>query len=76
MALMQKIGFVATFEDGQKAHFDIDRFTLRGGDHLARFIAGERQREGRLPEGKIVSVQRAPNRLDDTASALGSGPPT
>jgi hypothetical protein len=32
--------------------------TLRAGDHIARVIAGEWQRGGRIPEGKIIRVRR------------------
>jgi hypothetical protein len=50
--------FVATYDDGRSESFNIDKFTLRSGDHVARLIAGEWQPGGRLPAGKIVSVKR------------------
>jgi hypothetical protein len=50
--------FVATYDDGRSEWFNIDKFTLRSGDHVARIIAGERQRGGQLPAGKIASVKR------------------
>ena len=62
MAMATKKGFdvvfVATYDDGRPDFFNIDKFTLRSGDHIARVIAGERQRGGQLPAGKIVSVKR------------------
>jgi hypothetical protein len=50
--------FVATYDDGQSEWFNIDKFTLRSGDHVARIIAAERQSGGQLPAGKINSVKR------------------
>jgi hypothetical protein len=50
--------FVATYHDGRSEWFNIDKFTLRSGDHVARIIARERQTGGQLPAGKIVSVAR------------------
>jgi hypothetical protein len=35
-----------------------DKIILTGGDYVARIIAVERQREGELPPGKIISVAR------------------
>jgi hypothetical protein len=52
------IAFVATYDDSRTEWFSIDKFTLRSGDHVAIVIAGEWQRGGRLPAGKIVSVKR------------------
>jgi hypothetical protein len=52
------VAFVATYDDGRSEFFNIDKFTLRSSDHIARVIAGERQRSGQLPAGKIVSVKR------------------
>jgi hypothetical protein len=43
---------------GRTELFNIDKFTLRSGDHIARIIAGERQSGGQLPAGKIASVKR------------------
>jgi hypothetical protein len=50
--------FVATYDDGRTELFNIDKFTLRSGDHVARIIAGECQSGGQLPSGKITSVKR------------------
>jgi hypothetical protein len=50
--------FVATYDDGRSELFNIDRFTLRSGDQVAKIIAGERQSGGQLPAGKIASVKR------------------
>ena len=52
------IEFVAVYEDGSEEHFSVDRTTLRNGDHVARIVAGERQRAGSLKSGKIVRVRR------------------
>ena len=62
---MRKIVFIAEYEDGSKERFDIDRFTLGRGDHVARVVAGELQREPiwkerRLKPGNIVRVYRDP----------------
>ena len=58
MTSEHRITFIATYEDGEELAFSIDKFTLRGGDHVARIIAAERQRTGELPPVKIVSVKR------------------
>ena len=50
--------FSVEYEDGRTARMTIDRHTLRNGDHVARIIAGERQRAGKIPEGKIKGVRR------------------
>jgi hypothetical protein len=50
--------FAVTYEDGSVVQITIDRHALRSGDHVARIIAGEWQRDGRIPEGKITSVSR------------------
>jgi hypothetical protein len=56
------VRFVAEYEDGSKETFDVYRSDLRTGDHVARVIAGERQRESigfpRLKPGNIVRVYR------------------
>ena len=54
------IRFEVTFEDGTVEHFFIDRYTLSRGDHVVGLIAGERQREGKLPSKPIKSIVRAP----------------
>ena len=54
-----RITFAATYEDGREISFSVDRFTLQSGDYVARIIAGERQKEGQLPPGKIISVRRS-----------------
>ena len=58
------IRFIAEYEDGSTEPFDVYRSDLRTGDHLARIIAGERQREPigfpSLKQGKIVRVYRDP----------------
>ena len=54
-----RVTFIATYEDGRQLSFTVDKFTLTGGDYVARIIAGERQRAGELPEGKIMSVARS-----------------
>src|SRR5215831_8814550 len=54
------VAFVAEYADGSTVIFWIDRSSLRAGDHVARIIADERQREGEMREGAIVTVKRAP----------------
>ena len=54
-----RVTFIATFEDGRQLSFTVDKFTLTGGDYVARIIAGERQKAGELPPGKIMSVARS-----------------
>jgi hypothetical protein len=55
------IRFIAIYDDGNTAPFEVDTFTLRGGDYIARVIAGEMQRGGQLRAGQIVRIERAPN---------------
>ena len=50
--------FVVEYEDGRTARIQIDRYTLSRGDYVARFVAMERQQDGDIPEGKIISVKR------------------
>ena len=54
----EPVSFIAEYEDGSTARFYIDRTTLRDGNHIARIVAGEKQRIGRLKPGNIVSVRR------------------
>ena len=54
------IAFIAEYEDGSEDYFRVDRSTLRNGDYIARAIAGEWQRGGRLNPGRIVRVYRDP----------------
>jgi hypothetical protein len=54
------IAFIAEYDDGSEDYFRVDRWTLRSGDYIARIVAGEWQRGGRLKPGKIVRVYRDP----------------
>ena len=54
------VRFVAKYEDGNTAVFSLPLFDLRSGDHIARVIAREMQMGGRLPKGRIISVERSP----------------
>ena len=57
--------FVATFEDGRKAYFEISRWTLQGvGDSIAYTVARQHQDEGKIKKGKIVTVRRASSPLE------------
>jgi hypothetical protein len=56
----EDVAFAAEYADGSTEIFWIDPSSLRAGDHVARIIADERQREGEMREGAIVSVKRAP----------------
>jgi hypothetical protein len=53
--MSEGIEFIAEFEDGTLHHFRIDEWTLKQGDHVARLIAAEHFRNG-----KIKDVRRAP----------------
>ena len=53
------VTFKVLFEDGTTAWVSIDQFTLRTGDHIARIVAGEWQRDGRLPDKPIKTVKRS-----------------
>jgi hypothetical protein len=59
-----RIGFVVEYKDGKRRRFSINRYALLSGDHLARIIAGEKQRDGTLPQGDIASIKRAPENLE------------
>jgi hypothetical protein len=52
------VRLVAEYDDGLKVHFTIDRCALEQGDHVARIIARDRQRDGSLPRGTIKTVSR------------------
>ena len=52
--------FIVEYEDGGTTTITVDLWTLRTGDHIARVLANEWQRAGRIPKGKIKSVKRAP----------------
>ena len=54
------VPFFVTLDDGSEHSITIDPFVLRNGDHIARIVAGEWQRDGKIPPGKIVKVRRAP----------------
>ena len=54
-----QVTFVAEYRDGTFAHFDIDPWTLRGGNWVARIIARERQQDGSLKPGEIIRVYPA-----------------
>lgn len=50
------IRFIAEYDDGSKEPFDISDTDLRNGDHVARIIAGERQRESSAKSGEESSA--------------------
>lgn len=52
------VRFAVTFEDGSRDFMSIPQATLQRGDHVARIVAGEKQRAGELRTGKIVDVRR------------------
>jgi hypothetical protein len=54
----EPVSFIAEYDDGSTARFYVDRTTLRDGNHIARIVAGEKQRIGRLKPGIIVGVRR------------------
>ena len=53
-----KVAFIVEYEGGRAARFSMDKDRLLRRDHVARIIAGERQRDGEIPKGKILSVKR------------------
>jgi cold shock CspA family protein len=57
--ILETVVFEAVYEDGQRVQFEISRYVRKGDvDAAAKILAVERQREGKLPEGRIVSVER------------------
>jgi hypothetical protein len=58
----KSIAFIAEYEDGSEDYFRVHRHAIRQGpgDHVARMVAAEWQRGGRLKPGKIVRVYRDP----------------
>jgi hypothetical protein len=52
------IDFLVEYEDGATALMTLVHDALRGNDKVAITIAGQRQRLGLLPPGKIKSVRR------------------
>ena len=48
--------YCVEYDDGTIAHFSVDPRTMRHGNHVARLIALERQREGAIPQGEIKDV--------------------
>ena len=53
------VTFEVLFEDGTTDWIEIDQSSLRTGDHIARIVAGEWQRDGRLPDKPIKAVKRS-----------------
>ena len=52
------IMFAVNFKDGRTAYMTISPKVLEQGEHVARVVARERQGQGEIPEGEIVSVKR------------------
>lgn len=52
------VKFVATYETGHQEWLWIDPATALAGDHVIGRIARHQQQEGKLPEGRILSVKR------------------
>jgi hypothetical protein len=57
-AIIEKIAFTAEYEDGRTARLYVSQWDVRDGDDVVRVIAGDRQREGSLPKGKIKRFKR------------------
>jgi hypothetical protein len=55
-----QVQYIAEYDDGTKANFIIDCWTVQAGDHVVRTIARERQIDGSLKAGNIVKVYRDP----------------
>ena len=60
VAFPNSIAFIAKYDDGSEDYFQVYRHDLTSGDHVARLIAGEWQRAGRLKPGTIIRVFRDP----------------
>ena len=52
------VRFIVTYEDGSHDYMSVPAATLRSGDHVARVVAGEKQRAGELRRGEITGVRR------------------
>jgi hypothetical protein len=51
---------IAAYEDGSEHAFSVPEADLRRGDYIIAILAGENQRGGSLPPGKIKDAYRAP----------------
>jgi hypothetical protein len=60
-ALVEKVAFAVEYEDGRTARMFVSQWDVRSGDDAVRIIAGDRQREGSLPKGKIKNFKREPD---------------
>ena len=52
------IAFVAEYEDKTRDFFQVDTFSLDGGDEAGLIVARQRQESGKLRPGKITRVHR------------------
>ena len=57
-AIVEKIAFTVEYEDGRTARLFVSQWDVRDGDDVVTVIAGDRQREGSLPKGKIKRFKR------------------
>lgn len=60
-ALVEKVAFAVEYEDGRTARMFVSQWDVRSGDDAIGIIAGDRQREGSLPKGKIKKFKREPD---------------
>jgi hypothetical protein len=67
MALFNDVIFIVKLSDGSEHRLRIDGDELRRGDGMAHLLAERAQKDGEIPEGRIVSVRRAP---DEETAAL------
>jgi hypothetical protein len=52
------VTFIVEYQDGRTARVSVNRTTLRAGAHVARFVAEEWPRNGRIPEGNIKQLKQ------------------
>lgn len=59
-SILDKIDFEAVYEDGRRIPFKVSRWVKNGDvDRTAKTVAADDQKAGRLPAGRITSVERS-----------------
>jgi hypothetical protein len=57
--ILETVTFEAVYEDGQRIKFEVSRYVRKGDiDGGAKVLALDKQRDGKLPKGRITSVER------------------
>jgi hypothetical protein len=65
MELPGEVIFEVVYEDGRVATMVADKWTIKSGDYVARWVAAELQAAGRLPPGNIKHIRRAPGQEEE-----------